>query len=165
MIMRTDGLPTLGRQFVLEDGVPDAVRRAYHVQRHAAKKRGLGFEFTLAQWWAWWQVDGRWDRRGTGHDRLVMARLSDGEPYREGNVKCITHRESIAELSRALPHTRREVGFCGCRGDSHPKSRAVLTPDGRFGSAALAAEHFGRTRQYISRLARTKKDGFSYEAD
>jgi hypothetical protein len=44
------------------------------------------------------------------------------------------------------------------RGDDHPRSRAVITPAGRFGSAALAAKHYGVTRQHAARLAREGRE-------
>lgn len=155
----------------LEEDYPHAVRHAYHAQRHSANRRGIGWEITLAEWWAWWQEDGRWERRGMGSDRLVMARHNDAGPYRLGNIKCITHAQNIAEQKfRSHAHKRswgedptRECHLDGKRGDDHPKSRAILTPAGRFGSAALAADHYGKARQVIAKWAREGKHGFSYE--
>jgi hypothetical protein len=42
----------------------------------------------------------------------------------------------------------------GQRGDAHPKSTPVITPAGRFGSIALAAEHYGITRAGASHRVR-----------
>lgn len=155
----------------LEEDYPHAVRHAYHAQRHSANRRGIGWEITLVEWWAWWQEDSRWERRGMGADRLVMARLNDAGPYKLGNIKCITHAENMAEVKFRSQGQRRSWGedptrechLDGKRGDDHPKSRAIITPVGRFGSAALAAEKFGITRQHAARLARAGKDGWRYE--
>ena len=50
------------------------------------------------------------------------------------------------------------------RGDDHPKSRAVITPAGRFGSIALAAKHYGITRQAAFTRVRREVPGWQYEA-
>jgi|GEM_PF-6004990 len=46
------------------------------------------------------------------------------------------------------------------RGAGHPRSRRVLTPDGEFGSAALAADHFGIDRATAARKAHRGIDGW-----
>lgn len=157
---------------ISEDDVPQAARHAYHVQRQNAKRRGIPFRFTMIQWWAWWLEDDRWERRGMGADRLVMARINDAGAYEPGNVRCITHLENLAERNAATQgnHQRRSWGedptrrsHLEVRGDGHPRSRAVVTPLGRFGSAALAAEAHRITRQHAARLARLGKDGWRYE--
>jgi hypothetical protein len=51
----------------------------------------------------------------------------------------------------------------GKRGDGHPKSQAVITPAGRFGSIALAAEHYGLTRAGGLNRVRKNLAGWSYE--
>ena len=44
----------------------------------------------------------------------------------------------------------------------HPRARPVLTPSGRFASAALAAEAHGLTRQVASHRARHGVNGWRY---
>ena len=44
----------------------------------------------------------------------------------------------------------------------HPRARPVLTPSGRFASAALAAEAHGLTRQAASHRARNGVNGWRY---
>jgi hypothetical protein len=57
--------------------------------------------------------------------RLALLRSARLKMPKTGDVRC---RLSSGTLRR--------------RGDGHPKSRAVLTPRGRFGSMALAAKAF-----------------------
>jgi hypothetical protein len=154
--------------------IPPAAIRAFDAHRQNAKRRGTPFLFTLPEWWAWWQLDGRWEHRGMGRDALVMARKGDVGPYSVENVDCITHAQNMAAIppeKRANGAARRwarqrELGIpchLAVRGDAHPRSRAVITPLGRFGSAALAAEAHGITRQGAGHRARTGTDGWRYE--
>jgi hypothetical protein len=50
-------------------------KAAFSVQKRNAKKRGIPFLFTFQEWWAWWQIDNRWENRGMGRDKFVMAPL------------------------------------------------------------------------------------------
>lgn len=157
-------------------GIPEEGRQAFRAQRQSAKRRGIPFLFELTDWWAWWQLDGRWDRRGMGGDALVMARHGDVGPYSLDNVMCITHAENMAQIST---ETRSAGGFkrwatmkargqechLAVRGEGHPKSRAVITPNGTYGSAALAAEANGVTRQCASGWARDRRKGWRYADD
>ena len=106
-------------------GIPPAEVDAYQAQRLEAARRGIPFLFTLPEWWACWQRDGRWERRGTGRAALVMAR-----------------------------HGGRAW---------HPCSRAVITPKGRYASAALAAAAHGLTRQGAAARASRGAKGWRYE--
>jgi hypothetical protein len=63
---------------------------AYRHQRKAAAKRGIPFLFEFEGWWAWWQRDGLWDRRGRRRDQWVMARFGDRGAYEPGNVYATT---------------------------------------------------------------------------
>jgi hypothetical protein len=38
----------------------------------------------------WWLIDGRWQRRGRGGDKLCMRRLGDQGPYADWNVYAAT---------------------------------------------------------------------------
>jgi len=122
----------------------------------------------------WWQVDRRWHHRGIGANKLVMARFGDRGPYSPDNVQCITHSKNIADIDRThmgekirraweakAPEERARHHLCR-RGDGHPKSKPVITPKGRFGSMALAAEAFGITR--AGGFYKVKRGEWHYEA-
>lgn len=66
---------------------------AYHSQRRNARSRGIGWDLTLAQWWAIWQTSGKWAERGRGQG-YVMCREGDEGPYALGNVFIATAREN-----------------------------------------------------------------------
>jgi hypothetical protein len=149
---------------------------AFESHRLTAKRRGIPFLFDYDAWWAWWQVDGRWAQRGRGANKLCMARKGDAGPYSPENVYCATNTQngrdavfpgSSAASAEAL---RKLVGteilrrpHLAVRGDGHPRSRAVLTPLGRFGSGALAAEAHGIDRSTATARARKGTNGWSYE--
>lgn len=59
--------------------------RAYSMQKKNADRRGIGWEFTLWQWWTLWQQSGRWDQRGRGNN-YMMCRIGDVGPYSIDNV-------------------------------------------------------------------------------
>jgi hypothetical protein len=76
----------------------------------------------------------------------------------KGQTLSINARLAIMEW-----HATHGSHFSGKRGDNHVKSRAVLTPDGRFGSAALAAEHYGISRSTASYRAHNECCGWQWE--
>jgi hypothetical protein len=57
-------------------------------------------------------------------------------------------------IGHAAPHL--------AAGPAHPSSKAVITPRGTFGSATLAAQAYGFTRQRAGQLARAGRDGWRY---
>jgi hypothetical protein len=77
----------------------------------------------------------------------------------------------MVELATALSKQTREkagkpMGFnLKVRGDGHPRSRPVITPKGRFGSMALAAEAFGVSRQAAFQWVRDHRPGWRYEGE
>lgn len=157
--------------------IPGEVFLAFKAHVQAAKQRSIEFLFTIHTWWSWWQVDGRWHHRGIGKNKLVMARHHDRGPYSPENVECITHSKNIGQIdwsSSSQKHrarwakktdSERADWHLAKRGDGHPKSKAVITPKGRFGSAALAAEAFDITRQAASQFAKYKIKGWRYETE
>lgn len=135
----------------------DLVRRAFRGQRHGAARRGIEFKLTYHQWVEWWGDD--IDQRGRTKHALVMARRRDQGAYELGNIYKTTQAQNGKDAERAHAETsartalwhaaRKAAGrkwHLEVRGDGHPKSKAVMTPAGRFGSAALAAEHYGISR-------------------
>jgi hypothetical protein len=144
-------------------GIPKRDYQAWRSQYHAAKVRGIPFNFTLLAWRQWWSFElERLEpgaRRGRGKDEYVMARKRDKGAYEPGNVFAtrpvgnMRDRDPLAKeaavrqatLTRAAKGVPRGVHL-KVRGDGHPKSHAVITPLGRFGSIAMAAEAYGITR-------------------
>ena len=132
-------------------------RAAFHAQRGNAKRRGIAWEFTFDEWWAWWQTDGRWERRGSRTGKLVMARFGDVGPYSPDNVRPLTPAENTRDRRPEVvaagvvkwQSSAGAVSMLGRRGDRHPRSHAVITPAGRFGSTELAAEFYGLTKAMI----------------
>ena len=49
-------------------------------------------------------------------------------------------------------------------GEKHPRAKTIVTPAGKFGSAALAGKHYGITRQAAAHCARQGLEG-GYYAD
>jgi hypothetical protein len=155
---------------------PDDVWQAFRSQYNSAKRRNIEFKFTFEQWWDWWKVDNRIERRGMGRDALLMARFNDVGPYSADNVFCTTHHDNVSNMGEESRKkhgenlTKSWVGrVCHLTGkrEDHPKAQAVVTPLGWFGNATLAAEAYGMTRQAAGHRARNGIGGFRYatEAD
>lgn len=155
-------------------GIPQNAYLAYCSQIHSSRQRGVGFEFTLLEWWGWWQIDGRWAKRGRKRGCIMMARIADAGPYALGNVYAASHKQNSHDAKSAVsagltahwaaktPEGRARWHLA-VRGDGHPKSKPVIDPDGkRFGSAASAAEAHYYTRQYIAYLARKQIRGWRW---
>jgi len=75
----------------------DSPHGKYKIHKTNAKRRGIPFELTYAQWWGIWQRSGKWDQRGNDRpDGYVMGRKGDVGSYAVGNVEIITHAENVA---------------------------------------------------------------------
>ena len=153
--------------------IPDDAYFAFRNQFSKARQRKISFLFTLEEWWHWWQTYDvqhecvRWERRGKkkGSTALVMARFGDVGPYAPENVYCATERQNSLDTDPAkfIQEVYHPCPFRGIRGDGHPKARAVITPAGRFGSAALAAEHYDTTRAGAKYRADRRQYGWAWE--
>lgn len=84
----------------------------YLHQRRNARKRGIEWQITLPEWVEAWRQSGRWDSRGLGKDKYVMARRNDLGPYASWNVYITTSGQNAADYQAEL------------------KRRGVLCPDG-----------------------------------
>jgi len=138
---------------------------AYVVQRNSAHRRGIDFNFTYEEWLAWWNqalaAIGPEAKRGLRRGEYMMCRFGDIGVYESGNVYAGTSAQNQGDVDpekrraalQAAWEARRESDepcwLEGKRGDAHPKSKPIMTPKGRFGSANLAAEAFGITRQAV----------------
>lgn len=148
------------REYAEANDLPEKAFQAYRSQVHAANRRGIAWQFTLEQWWLWWQAFDerhgciRWDRRGRRKNQLLMARFHDIGPYSPENVYCGTASDNARDMGEHHDysatwkewHANNDCWLKGRRGEGHPKSRAVITEMGRFGSIALASEAAGITR-------------------
>lgn len=163
-------------------GLSREVYQAFRSHWSSAKKRKIPFLFSLEEWWLWWQTYDedhgciRWGRRGRNASSLVMARYGDLGPYAPENVYCATQSRNVRDIDQSRYEKpdqkvefqkKREGGYVwwldGKRGDEHPCSRAVITPEGRFGSCALAGDHFGITRQGAYLRAKNRSYGWRFE--
>lgn len=176
-----DGTLRVATEHVNDSSADDPPRKAfvaYHAQRRAAKRRGIAWEFTLEEWWAWWQRDGNWKCRGREKDQIVMARFGDAGAYRPNNVFAATPRQNLSDralvdlLKRAeaakrhwsarTPEQNASLPIFQ-KGEAHPRARPVLTPAGRFGNAREAAEYYGIDPSNASKRALRRRCGWIYE--
>jgi hypothetical protein len=81
------------------DRLGNTPRKSYLRQLHNAKKRGIRWVFTFAEWWDIWEKSGKWTERGRGHG-YCMARHGDRGAYAIGNVKIIPATENQREYIR-----------------------------------------------------------------
>jgi hypothetical protein len=113
------------------------VSDAYCKARYLAKKRGLGWHFTLISWWTYWAQSGLWSKRGHGMGKYQMCRLGpDKGDYAPHNVKIATHEENVRERSP-------EVHMAGVRRRTRRKSwrtNVVAAIHGRFAEKRRRAQ-------------------------
>lgn len=70
---------------------------AFTRQWNNARCRGIAWQFTLADWWAFWQESGKWEQRGVHGSEYVMCRLNDEGPYSRENCYIATSRENLQD--------------------------------------------------------------------
>ena len=92
--MRDEQVIIDAKTFAETHGYPKEVFQAFLRQYLRSVKRGIAWEFTLQEWWEWWQQDDRWANRGSGRDEFVMARFADEGPYNRTNTYCATGRQN-----------------------------------------------------------------------
>ena len=76
--------------------LPNAYK-AYAEQRGNAKKRNIAFDITFEDWCKIWYESGKWEERGRGRGRYVMARNEDYGGYSVDNVSIKTQEENGRE--------------------------------------------------------------------
>jgi hypothetical protein len=92
------------RQEVMARGLPDPCL-AYSRQKANAKKRGIGWELTFAEWWAIWRD--YFHLRGQGKNCLVMGREGDQGPYAIGNVYLTTNMGNVSDYHQTERAVKR----------------------------------------------------------
>lgn len=80
--------------------------KAYISHSNGAKKRGIEFKLTFAQWWGLWESD--WEERGLGRLKKCMCRNGDRGAYEIGNVRIDTNLSNWHEKTHTL-RTRRST--------------------------------------------------------
>ena len=65
---------------------------AFFTQRQNARRRGIKFLFSFAEWLQTWGAE--IERRGNAADELCMSRIEDKGPYSPDNIQIITNREN-----------------------------------------------------------------------
>lgn len=85
----------------------------YYAAVRNAKRRGIGWDFTLPEWWAVWKQSGGWSFRGSPHQkknkgRFVMSRYGDSGPYSAENVRIVKWEDNVRE-ARFMEKLHRAV--------------------------------------------------------
>jgi len=75
----------------------------YVNQRRNARRRGIGWQFTLASWWRVWNESGKWPERGRGRG-YCMCRYYDQGPYSPDNCYIATGVENVHDY-----YDRRDI--------------------------------------------------------
>ena len=79
---------------------------AFRSQKINARRRGIAWEMTFADWWRIWDVSGKWSQRGRGQG-YVMARKGDTGPYSVDNVYIATSSQNIKDSYIFRPYHLR----------------------------------------------------------
>lgn len=100
-------------------------RHRYYQARWFAKKRGIAFNLTFADWDAWWLKNGVDKNYSTGPslaNHMCMCRIGDRGAYELGNIYCATRSQNSIDANL-------NAGI----------ARSCQTPLGHFSSLADAA--------------------------
>ena len=62
----------------------------YLLQRRKARKREVGWNLSILEWWAIWTRSKKYSQRGRKGHQYCMARIFDENPYEVGNVYITT---------------------------------------------------------------------------
>lgn len=80
--------------------------RLWSRQKLQARKRGIEWQMTFADWWRIWQQSGHWEERGRGNG-YCMARWADDGPYSVDNVYICTIGQNFSDSYITKPWTDR----------------------------------------------------------
>jgi hypothetical protein len=166
----------------------------YKQHKENAKIRGVAFNLSFDEWLCIWSESGKLHLRGKGRHKYCMCRLNDEGAYEVGNVFISTNsynlssgnkgkimsaetRAKISTAHKGKPHPwsagannpmhRPEVKVKMSKligGANNYKARGIITPDGFFATAKLAAEAIGMKKSTVEWRARHNKFGFSLPA-
>jgi hypothetical protein len=166
-------------------------RKKFTAHKSNAKRRGIDFCMTFEQWTEMWDKSGKWPQRGRGADKYCMCRVGDTGPYSVENVFIGKGKQNVSdgnvgkpdseetkrkksEAAKGKPHDyakgennvmhRPEVKAKiseATGGAKHYKAKGVITPEGFYATAKLAAEALGISKSTIEWRAANNKFGFS----
>lgn len=147
--------------------VPKIAVRAFKLAKANAKFKGIDWQFTIEDWWAWWQVDQRWVHRGRGMSAMTMARRNGEGPFAPDNVVYVSHKEKLRmNPEREARAVRLRAAKLAERlRQHHPGARRIATPLGEFASAKAAAAAHGLSVSAASKYALARKPGWFYLDD
>lgn len=72
----------------------------FQQQCAGAKRRGIEWAISFEEWLAVWEASGKWESRGIGRARYVMARFGDVGPYAASNVEIITSAQNTVDAHK-----------------------------------------------------------------
>lgn len=78
--------------------LPTDVELRYNEHKRNAKRRGIGFYYTLEEWWSEWKSN--WNERGSG--KKMMCRYKDKGDYILGNCYIGTASNNAKEAGVGL---------------------------------------------------------------
>ena len=124
-------------------GIPLGRYRQWRAERASAQRRGLAWDLGLPEW---------------------HAQAPEGVVVEVDPIDAAIRRAGVIRRSATLAVAGRGLGdHLRVKGAAHPRSRAVLTPEGRFASLTLAAEAFGVSRQAVCQWLREGRAGWRYD--
>lgn len=74
-------------------------KKRFIQQKSDAKRRKIEWMFTFEEWCEVWKLSGKWDQRGRGKGKYVMARHGDVGPYEKTNVSIKLCEENSQEAA------------------------------------------------------------------
>jgi NUMOD3 motif len=84
-------------------------RSAYQSQKGRAKKRGIPFLLTEAQWQQIWDESGKWHLRGRGKGKYCMSRFFDRGAYEIGNVRIVLNKTNTRLGTLGRKHSPEQL--------------------------------------------------------
>jgi hypothetical protein len=99
-------------------------REKYAKQKYLAKKRGIDWQFDFDSWLKLWMESGKWEMRGSGRGKYVMARKGDLGPYSVENVEIILGEKNSRDMHLNYPNPNPHGGLGEGRGwRKHPDGK------------------------------------------
>jgi transcriptional regulator with XRE-family HTH domain len=104
----------------------NGAKKAYMEQRNNAASRGIGWDISLAEWWAIWCESDKWPLRGRERGCYSMGRIRDAGPYTPGNVAIVPVSENSRYSADGTAKARdRGDEYLGFRPDNAGKPWVV----------------------------------------
>lgn len=96
MFDQWSSLRIIGRELMCSGGKgrDSSPTYAYSQQKNNARRRGIGWEMTLWEWWCIWKESGHWEERGRGIGYWMM-RINISRTYAIDNVRIVTGRDGM----------------------------------------------------------------------